>query len=149
MDAHQCVTKLAAGEAFRCYVRHGVKIAKRLRHLLAVDQQVRAVQPVVHKFFSGYAFALCDLRLVVGKDVVDAAAMNVDLISKERGGHGAALNVPARPARPPWRIPFHIAVILVHAFHNAKSPTCSLSYSSCFTRPVDCSSSRLKCASFP
>src|SRR5207244_8036416 len=74
---------------------------------------MRAVQPYPHKLFSGHAFALRDLRLMVRKDIVYTAAMDVDLIAEERGRHRAALDVPAGTSRSPLRIPFHIAIFFV------------------------------------
>src|SRR5437879_3028762 len=77
---------------------------------------MRAVQPHPHKLFSGHAFALRDLGLMMRKDIVYTAAMDVDLIAEERGRHRAALDVPAGTSRSPWRIPFHIAIFFVPRF---------------------------------
>ena len=43
---------------------------------------MRAMQPVTDEFFAGDAFALRDLRFVMRENVIDATAMNVDLIAK-------------------------------------------------------------------
>src|ERR1043166_4784128 len=77
---------------------------------------MRAVQPIAHELFPGHAFALRDLRFVVRKNVVHAAAMNVDLIAEQRGRHRAALDVPARPARAPWTFPANFAVLFIPRF---------------------------------
>src|SRR5215470_1598904 len=74
---------------------------------------MRAMQPVMNEFFSRDTFALCDLCFVMRKNVINAAAMNVDLIAQERRCHRAAFNMPTRSARSPWRIPFHIAVFFI------------------------------------
>ena len=50
------------------------------------------------------------------KDVIDTAAVDVDLIAQQRCGHRAALNVPTRTARSPGRIPFHVPVFFVPRF---------------------------------
>src|SRR5207237_6971492 len=75
-----------------------------------------AVQPIADKLFAGYAFALRDLGFVMRENIVHAAAVDVDLIAKQRGRHCAALDVPAGPPRSPWRIPFHIAIFFVPCF---------------------------------
>jgi len=51
MHAQQRVTKLAPGVTFRQNIRDSVKIAYRFRHFLAIDQQMRTVQPVTDEFF--------------------------------------------------------------------------------------------------
>src|SRR5919106_3630953 len=110
---------------------------------------MRAMQPVTHELRFRHAFALRDLRFVMRKDVIDAAAVDVDLIAQQGRGHGTAFDVPAGTARSPGESHFTAPSSSSHAFHNAKSPMCSLSYSSCFTRPVDFNCVRSKCASFP
>ena len=82
MDAQQRVPHFAAAVSFGNDITQSVKIAERFRHLLVVDQQVRAMHPVAYKFFAGHAFALRDLRFVMWKNVIDAAAMNVELIAE-------------------------------------------------------------------
>ena len=97
-------------------VAQGVEIAERLRHFLALDHEVRAVQPVADEFFAGAAFGLRDLGLVMREDVVDAAAMDIEFRAEEGGGHGAALDVPAGPAAAPGRIPADVAIGFVPRF---------------------------------
>src|SRR4051794_14438611 len=101
MHAQKCVTQLASSVSLCQDIRDSVKIAYRLCHFLAVHQQMRAMQPVTHELLSRHAFALRDLRLVMREDVIDAAAMDVDLIAQQRHGHRAALDVPAWTARSP------------------------------------------------
>src|SRR5262245_41009270 len=74
---------------------------------------MRAMQPVTYEFFSGDPFALADLRLVMRENVVDAAAMNVDLIAQQGRRHRTAFDVPARPSWPPGRIPLYVAVFFI------------------------------------
>ena len=50
----------------------------------SAHQQMRAMQPVANELFPGHAFALCDLRFVMREDVIDAAAVDVDLIAEQR-----------------------------------------------------------------
>ena len=40
------------------------------------------MQPVANEFFARYPFALRDLRFVMREDVIDAAAMDVDLVAE-------------------------------------------------------------------
>src|ERR1700731_3142420 len=77
---------------------------------------MRAMEPHPHEFFAGHAFALRDLRFVMRENVVHATAVDIDLIAEQGSRHRAALDVPARTSRPPWRIPFHIAVFFVPCF---------------------------------
>src|SRR5215471_17588037 len=83
---------------------------------------MRAVQPIAHEFLSRDAFALRDLRFVMWEDVVDPAAVDIDLVSQQLGGHCAALDVPARTTRAPRGIPFYIAVLFVPRFPQCKIP---------------------------
>src|SRR5206468_5225204 len=82
MHTQQRVTELAPGITFRQNIRHRVKITQRFGHLLSIDQQMRAVQPVADEFLSRDAFALRDLCFVVRENVIDAAAMDIDLIAE-------------------------------------------------------------------
>ena len=77
---------------------------------------MRAVQPIAHKLLSRDAFALRDLRFVMREDVVDPAAVDIDLVAQQRCGHGAALDVPAGTTRSPRGIPFYVAVFFVRRF---------------------------------
>ena len=49
----QQVADFAPGEALRQQVAQREEVAERLAHLLALDQQVRAVQPVLHEGLPG------------------------------------------------------------------------------------------------
>src|SRR6266513_450884 len=83
---------------------------------------MRAVQPVAHEFFSGDALALGDLRFVVWENVIDAAAVDIDLITEERRRHCAAFYMPSGTAGAPWTFPRHIAVFFVPRFPKRKIP---------------------------
>ena len=82
MHAHQRVTNFAAGVSFLQNIRERVKIAERFGHLLSIDQQMRAMQPVAHEFFPRDALSLRDLRFVMRENVIDTAAVNIDLFAK-------------------------------------------------------------------
>ena len=116
VDTHQGVTHFAPAVSFGNDVTQGVKIAERFRHFLIVDQQVCAMHPVAHKFFPGHAFALRNLCFMMRKNVIDAAAVNVELIAEQCRGHGATFDMPPRPSPPPGRIPANIAVLFIPRF---------------------------------
>ena len=91
-------------------VRQGVDVAERLRHLLVLDEEMLHVHPEPREGRARGALALRDLVLVVGKDQVDAAGMNVDRrLPEQAQRHGGALEVPPRPARPRAHFPRRLA----------------------------------------
>ena len=75
-----------------------------------------AVHPGADETVPGAAFGLRDLGFVMGENVVHAAAMNVDLRPEQRGGHGAALDVPAGASLAPRTLPDHVAIGLIPGF---------------------------------
>ena len=82
-----------------------VEVALGLRHFLAVDEEMLAVHPEIHELLPRRGLALGDLVFVVREDVVHAPRVNVEVISEVLRAHGRALDVPARAAGPPGRIP--------------------------------------------
>src|SRR5450432_2931526 len=72
-----------------------------------------AMQPVADELLPAAAFRLRDLRLVMRKDVVHPAAMNVELFAEQSGRHRAALDVPARAPTPPRALPPNGAILFV------------------------------------
>src|SRR5207248_4683966 len=58
---------------------------------------------------AGVRLGLGQLVLVVRELEVEAAAVNVERFAKELHAHGRALDVPARPSRPPRAVPFWLA----------------------------------------
>src|SRR2546428_3898543 len=79
-----------------------------------------AVQPVTHEFFAGAAFALSDLRFMMRENVVHAAAVDVNLIAQQRGGHGAALYVPAGATATPRTFPADLTIFFILCFPKGK-----------------------------
>ena len=59
------------------------------------------MEPVAHKFLARAGFRLRDLGFMMGEDVVDAAAMDIDLWAEEASRHRAALDVPAGATSAP------------------------------------------------
>src|SRR5437762_8715613 len=77
---------------------------------------MRTMQPVADEFLPCHTFALCNLSFVVRKNVIDAAAMDIDLVAEYCRRHRAAFDMPAWTTRAPWRVPFHIAIFFVPRF---------------------------------
>src|SRR5689334_12824221 len=98
-----------------------VDIAERLRHLLGpfallvwagLDHQVLDVHPEARELLSRRAFALRDFVLVVWKDQIDAAGVNVYRWRSEQAQrHGRALDMPARTTGANARIPCRLAFL--------------------------------------
>ena len=74
-------------------------------HLLAALGHHVIVQPVLCERDVVGAFALGDLGLVVGKAILQPAAMNIERLSQILSRHDRALDVPARIALAPWAWP--------------------------------------------
>src|SRR5580700_10278224 len=75
-----------------------------------------AVQPIADELFAGAAFRLSNLSLVMWKQVIDSAAMDIDFRAKEASCHGATFDVPARPASTPRAIPTNWPVLCIPGF---------------------------------
>src|SRR5438270_12325068 len=116
MHPHQRITHLASAVSLRDHVPQRVKIPERLRHLLSLNHQVRAVHPIPDEFFPRASFRLRDLCFVVRENIIHAAAMNIELIAEQLRRHRAALDVPARPPVPPRAFPFHRAIRFIPRF---------------------------------
>ena len=78
MRGEQQITDFAAGETFRQQIAQREKVAERLAHLFAFDQQMRAVQPVFDERLAGRAFALGDFVLVMRKNQILAAEVQIE-----------------------------------------------------------------------
>ncbi len=91
------------------HITDGEEVVQRLRHLLAIDTDHAAVHPGVGVLLAGGRLALGNLVLVVRELQVAAATMNVEALTQAAGGHHRALDVPARTARAPWRLPAWLA----------------------------------------
>src|ERR1700756_5361169 len=83
---------------------------------------MRAMQPVAYELLPSHPFALRDLGFVMWENVIDPAAVDVDLIAEQRSGHRAALDMPAGTAGSPRRIPFYVAIFLVPRFPQREIP---------------------------
>src|SRR5262249_13548935 len=54
--------------------------------------------------------SLCAISASWCGKILSATAMHIDLRAEQGGGHGAALDMPSRPATSPRRVPGHVAV---------------------------------------
>mmetsp|Transcript_26406 Transcript_26406/g.82326 ORF Transcript_26406/g.82326 Transcript_26406/m.82326 type:complete len:207 (-) Transcript_26406:147-767(-) len=86
------------------------EIAQRLAHLLAVDVHEAVVHPAVAERRAVRRLGLGDLVLVVREDEVDAAGVEVQRRPEVALRHRRALDVPARAAGAPRRVPGDLAV---------------------------------------
>ena len=119
-------------------------VAESLRHLGAAHVQELGVHPDPREFrLAGKGAALGDLVLVVRKDEVDAAGMDVqDLRPEARPISSSAMAEHSRcqPGRPRPKGASQAAETAsssgLAAFHRTKSRAFSLSYSSLETRPL-------------
>src|SRR5690348_12398970 len=112
MRREEQVTDFAPVEAVLfSKIAQGVKVTERLAHFFSLNQKMRAVQPVFDEGPAGRAFALGNLVLVMGKNQILAAQMEVKTFSEHFHAHGAALDVPAGPAFTPRTRPEHVAVL--------------------------------------
>lgn len=68
-------------------VRNGPEVAEALGHLLLADGQVLAMAPDPNERLPGRRLGLGDLVLVVGEDVVDPAAVDVQALTEQRHAH--------------------------------------------------------------
>ena len=85
------------------------EVAQALRHLLFVDAQHAAVQPVFDEGLARGGFGLRLLVFVMGKNEVGPAAVYVDGQSQVFLAHGRAFQVPARPPGAPGTFPARFA----------------------------------------
>jgi hypothetical protein len=86
-------------------VGEGPEVAQTLGHLLPVHGQVLGVAPDPDEAPPGRRLRLGDLVLVVGEDVVDPTAVDVQALPQQGHAHRRALDVPAGPAPTEARVP--------------------------------------------
>ena len=85
----------------------GDKVARTLRHLLAIHRDHIVVHPVLDHRFSLRSDRLCYLALVMRESQVQSTAMNVEVSAQVLTSHGGTLAVPPREALTPRRRPAH------------------------------------------
>src|SRR6185312_12808709 len=84
---------------------HRRHVAESLGHLGAVGEKEGTVAPEARKGRAGRRLGLRDLVLVMREDQIDSAGMNVERLAEQVDRHRRALQVPARAAAAPGRIP--------------------------------------------
>src|SRR5438093_806204 len=86
------------------------KIAFRLRHLLPINEEMFVMHPETHERSARDRFTLGDLVFVMRKNVVDAAAVDVQRLTELLHRHRRTFEMPARPTGAersfPSRFPF-------------------------------------------
>src|SRR5919197_101573 len=87
-------------------------VARGLRHLRAGEAEHPVVRPDARELVPERA-RLRQLVLVVREDEVEAAAVDLEGGPEELLGHNRALDVPARPATAPGRLPRRVLAGLV------------------------------------
>ena len=98
MDGDQGVAECPGRDATLEQLGHPGDVAGRFGHLAAVHLQVGAVKPGLDERLPRGGLALRDLVLVMGKDQVDAARMDVERRPEVGHAHGGAFDMPARPS---------------------------------------------------
>src|SRR5438552_3529127 len=99
---------IAEGERIDAELDHlvdGEGVLRRLRHLHAVGKEMLPVHPVADDRMAERPLGLRDLVLVVREDVVDTARVKIEALAEVLRAHRRTLDVPAREARAPWRVP--------------------------------------------
>jgi len=86
-------------------VLDGQRVAQALAHLDAFERQRTGQRPVAGEGRVVDGFALGHFALVVGEDVLQAAAVDVERLAQVFGGHGRAFDVPAGEAHAPRAVP--------------------------------------------
>ena len=81
------------------------EFALGLGHFAVIGIQVVDMEPVVAPLVAQIALGLCNFIGMVGERVVDAAAVNIQILAKVLHGNAGALDVPAGIAHAPGRIP--------------------------------------------
>ena len=94
------------------HVAEPADVPDRLRHLLGAQLEHPVVHPDPRQRLPARGQRLRRLVLVVREHEVDAAAVDVELDAQQRLGHRRALDVPARPPRPPRRVPGRVLALL-------------------------------------
>ena len=100
------------------------EVLQALRHLLALDVEMPAMEPVVaplrnHTRYEGLAylialverFRLSDFILVMREPEVDATGVDVQALPEAIAGHNRALDMPPGPSPTPWGFPLRLSLL--------------------------------------
>ena len=69
------------------------------------------VEPILGHRLAMAAFALSDFVLVMREHEIEATAMNIERLAKQRFTHRGTLDVPARPSRSPGTVPTRLSFL--------------------------------------
>src|SRR5437867_13411851 len=87
-------------------------------HLLPPYVQQTSMQPILGQWIlAGKSFRLCDLSLVMGKDEIITAIIDVVRRTNVSDRHRSVLNVPAGPTLAPRTIPRALLRLLILPEH--------------------------------
>src|SRR5215472_8418807 len=94
-------TNFPSRKTLRQQIPDRKKVPEFLGHLLPLDQQMCAVQPILNEPLSGWlkprAFGLGDFIFVMREHQILATEMEVEARPQQLHAHCAALDVPAGP----------------------------------------------------
>ena len=88
-------------------LRQGDEVAERFSHLLPFNGDHVVVDPVGHHLVALTGHGLSNLALMMRKDQVHAASVDVEVCAKVFTSHGGALTMPPRETIAPRRRPTH------------------------------------------
>src|SRR3989344_426252 len=98
------------------------RIAYRFCNLFTANIEKRVVQPVVCKRLSGCVFGLGDLVVMMDRNVINSAGVNIKRFPEILHGHGRTLNVPAGKANAPEALPAELILARIREL-----PECEVS----------------------
>ena len=90
---------------------HSQELALGLGHFAVIRIQVMDMEPVVAPLVTQVAFGLGNFVGVMRKGIVNAAAVDVQIVPQMLHGNAGALNVPAGIAHAPGRIPLESLIL--------------------------------------
>src|SRR5271157_887604 len=68
------------------------------------------MQPAANKLFAGRSLALSNFVLMMRKNIVHPATVNIEGFAKILHAHSGAFNVPTRPALTQFSFPKNVAI---------------------------------------
>src|SRR5262245_7654036 len=111
LNRQQQVANSVRAEAFVEKIPQCVEIALGLRHLLVLDQKMLRVKPEASEGLRCNGLTLCNLVLVMRKNIVDTAAMDVESLTEISHGHGRTFQVPAWATGAKRSLPLLFSVV--------------------------------------
>src|SRR6185437_2220949 len=87
----------------------GEEIAERFRHFFLVDVEKTVMQPVARQRLAEGALGLRDLVLMMRKDQIPPATVNIERLAEILRAHCRALNMPAGAPLSPRTFPDRLA----------------------------------------